>query len=95
MERSGIRGQRRIPGFRCAPSRLLAVWIGFEPENRKFSPHVTLTRLQQTPAFKGGNYLEANSLYASAALREHRFLLFFSVLGRAMGPLPPWSRRIG
>ncbi len=56
--------------------------LGFEPENRKFFPHITLARLQQTPPSRVGRYLEDHSLFASAAFAVDRFLLYSSVLGR-------------
>ena len=65
---------------RTITTRLFA--LGFEPENRKFFPHITLARLQQTPPSRVGRYLEDHGLFASAAFAVDRFLLYSSVLGR-------------
>ena len=53
---------------------------GFEPEGRKFTPHMTLAR------FKGqrvdlGDYLEANGAFATAPFPVEQFTLFESHLG--------------
>ena len=56
--------------------------LGFEPENRKFSPHVTLARLDQTPASKVGKYLAINGLFAVGPFPVDCFALYSSVLGR-------------
>lgn len=56
--------------------------LGFEPENRKFSPHITLARLHQTPASKVGKYLEVNGLFSGEPFMVDRFSLYSSALGR-------------
>lgn len=56
--------------------------LGLELENRKFSPHITLARLQQTSATKVGKYLESNSLFQSAPFIIDHFTLYSSILGR-------------
>ena len=56
--------------------------LGVEMENRKFSPHLTLARLDATPPAKVGQYLEAHGLFTSEAFAVDRFLLYASVLGR-------------
>jgi len=56
--------------------------LGFEPESRKFSPHITLARLQQTSAAKVGKYLAINGLFAVAPFPVDCFSLYSSVLGR-------------
>ena len=56
--------------------------LGVEMENRKFSPHITLARLRETPPAKVGRYLEAHGLFASDPFPVDRFLLYASVLGR-------------
>ncbi len=57
--------------------------LGLEPDNRKFSPHVTLARLQQTPAAKVGKYLQNSGLFRSMPYLVDQFSLYSSVLGRA------------
>lgn len=56
--------------------------LGLEPDNRKFSPHITLARLQQTPAAKVGAYLVDNSLFRSVPFAVNCFTLYSSILGR-------------
>jgi len=86
------RGQPRVVWAGVETSEPLAILqrkitsrlftLGLEPENRKFSPHITLARLHQTPAAKVGRYLGAHGLFASAEFVADRFLLYSSVLGR-------------
>ncbi len=54
--------------------------LGMEPEGRKFSPHITLARLRNTPANKLTNFLGANTIYASRPFPVEQFLLYSSVL---------------
>ena len=56
--------------------------LGVEPENRKFSPHITLARLQQTPAAKVGKYMAMHGLLGSEPFMVDSFLLYSSVIGR-------------
>ncbi|MGD9950682.1 MAG: RNA 2',3'-cyclic phosphodiesterase [Desulfobulbus sp.] len=56
--------------------------LGLEPENRKFSPHITLARLQHTPAGKVGKYLENNGLFQSYPFVVDQFTLYSSLLSR-------------
>jgi len=56
--------------------------LGVELENRKFSPHITLARLKETPAAKVGKYLAINGLFTSDPFAVDRFSLYSSVLGR-------------
>ncbi|MCL2790035.1 MAG: RNA 2',3'-cyclic phosphodiesterase [Desulfobulbus sp.] len=56
--------------------------MGIELENRKYAPHITLARLQRTPATKVGKYLAINAMFASAPFPVADFSLYASVLGR-------------
>ena len=56
--------------------------LGLEPENRKFTPHITLARLQGTPAVKVGKYLENNGLFQTPPFAVDHFTLYSSILGR-------------
>ena len=58
------------------------VRAGLAPEQRKFSPHITLARLNRTPASRVGRYLEDHGLFCSPGFRVERFSLYSSVLGR-------------
>ncbi|HHB75783.1 MAG TPA: RNA 2',3'-cyclic phosphodiesterase [Desulfobulbus sp.] len=61
-------------------SRLAA--LGLEPETRKFSPHITLARLKNTPASKVGRFLETHNLFLSPPFTIKEFFLYSSRLGR-------------
>ena len=74
---------------RCEPLQVLQrkivtrlFQLGIEPDNRKFSPHLTLARLGDTPPAKVGRWLEGNGLFAAGPFTVDRFLLYSSVLGR-------------
>ncbi|MCL2459214.1 MAG: RNA 2',3'-cyclic phosphodiesterase [Desulfobulbus sp.] len=56
--------------------------MGIELENRKYTPHLTLARLQHTPAAKIGKYLVENALFAGGSFTVDRFVLYSSQLGR-------------
>jgi len=56
--------------------------LGLEPENRKFSPHITLVRLHQTPPSRVGKYMEIHGLFSSPEFEIDSFLIYSSVLGR-------------
>ncbi len=51
-----------------------------EPEGRKYSPHITIARLKDTPAVKAGNFIAANGLFASPSFTVQEFLLYSSKL---------------
>jgi 2'-5' RNA ligase len=54
--------------------------LGFPPEERKYTPHVTLARLRGTPAGQVMDYLSDHGLYASASFEAQQFALFSSRL---------------
>ena len=56
------------------------VRAGLEPEHRKFSPHITLARLKDTPLSKLTNFFAGNALYASATFEVKEFHLYSSTL---------------
>ncbi len=57
------------------------VRMGIEPETRKFTPHVTLARLRNTPRAKVAEFIAHHSLFASGAIPIDRFALYSSQLG--------------
>lgn len=59
-------------------SRLLSVRI--EPEGRKFSPHITLARLKNSPVHKIGNFLSGNGLFSQEPFLVEDFKLYSSIL---------------
>jgi 2'-5' RNA ligase len=56
------------------------VRAGQEPERRKFTPHITLAKLRDTPAPRLQPFLAAHALLHEAWTAEH-FTLFSSQLG--------------
>jgi len=56
------------------------VKAGIPPEQRKFSPHITLARLKDTPLSKLTNFLSGNGLFASEPFTVNEFVLYSSVL---------------
>jgi len=60
--------------------------IGLPPEQRKFSPHVTLARLRDTSAHQVADYLSSRALFRSPAFPVSRFVLFSSKSSTGGGP---------
>jgi 2'-5' RNA ligase len=54
--------------------------IGIEPEGRKFSPHITLARLKNTPLQKVADFLSANGLFSQKPFQIDDFKLYSSTL---------------
>jgi 2'-5' RNA ligase len=57
------------------------VRAGLPPEGRKFTPHVTIARLRQTPIAKVRPYLEMNTAFRCTPFALDSFQLFRSHLG--------------
>ncbi len=53
---------------------------GLTPEGRKYTPHITLARLNKAPAAKIGRFLAGNNLFASKPFAVAEFQLFSSRL---------------
>ncbi len=69
-----------LDGLRARVESVL-VRAGLDPEGRKFTPHVTLARLRQTPIAKVRPYLEMNAAFRSVSFAVDSFQLFRSHLG--------------
>ena len=54
--------------------------VGVEPESRKFSPHITLARLKNSPQHKIGNFLAGNNMFSQGPFQVEDFRLYSSVL---------------
>jgi 2'-5' RNA ligase len=54
--------------------------IRVEPEKRKFSPHITLARLKNSPQHKVGNFLAGNNMFSQEPFTAEDFRLYSSVL---------------
>lgn len=55
---------------------------GLPPERRRFTPHVTLARLDNAVPHKIAEFLQAHNLYRSAPVAFDHFTLFSSLLGK-------------
>ena len=55
---------------------------GLEPERRRFQPHLTLARLDNTAAPKLAAFIQANNLFRSEPIHVEHFTLFSSLLGK-------------
>ena len=55
--------------------------LGLEPEPRKFSPHVTLARLRNSPREKAIEFLSHHGLFSSGPFSIDHFVLFSSHQG--------------
>jgi 2'-5' RNA ligase len=60
--------------------------IGLPPEQRKYSPHVTLARLRDTSAHQVADYLSSRSLFRMPPFPVSRFVLFSSKASTGGGP---------
>jgi 2'-5' RNA ligase len=58
------------------------VRAGCEPERRRFTPHVTLARLDNPDPVKLGEFLRTHGLFRAAPVPVERFTLFSSHLAR-------------
>ena len=52
--------------------------LGIPPEQRKFTPHVTLARLRDASAFAVADYLSTRGYFLSRQFEANRFVLFSS-----------------
>ncbi len=57
--------------------------LGHAAEERKFTPHVTLARLRNSPPEKVMDFVAHHGLFASGAFEVNSFALFSSLLGSA------------
>ncbi|MEM7445084.1 MAG: RNA 2',3'-cyclic phosphodiesterase [Pseudomonadota bacterium] len=57
------------------------VTAGFGPDDRKFSPHVTLAYAKRAPANRVTDWLTDHALFRSASIRVSQFVLMESRLG--------------
>lgn len=58
------------------------VRAGLPPEERKFTPHVTLARLGDTPQGRLADWMAGNGMFTAGPVSADRFVLYESVLGR-------------
>ncbi len=60
--------------------------VGFEPEGRKYTPHVTLARLRDSSSRQVADYLAVRQPYRSMSFRVSRFVLYSSRASVGGGP---------
>jgi 2'-5' RNA ligase len=76
---AGIAPVEEVSGLRRRIDNVL-LGLGLGPEGRKFSPHITLARLQETPLARLGLFLAGNSLFATPEFPVSEFHLYSSQL---------------
>ena len=62
---------------------------GLEPERRRFSPHITLARLDNAPEATLAAFVQANNLFRSEPVPVAHFTLFSSQLGKDQAVYTP------
>ncbi len=62
---------------------------GFEPERRRFAPHVTLARTEGAEPVRVAGFMQAHNLFRAAPVRVESFTLFSSHLGRQCASYTP------
>lgn len=65
---------------------VLAQRLGFPPERRKFTPHITLARVRRSPVHAVRDYLSRQLSYAHLSFEVQGFELFSSKESRGGGP---------
>lgn len=76
---AGVEDEPRLHELHQAVDRAL-VQAGLEPERRKFSPHITLARLQGTPSNRVARFLEGNALFRAGPFQVSAIDLYSSRL---------------
>jgi 2'-5' RNA ligase len=76
-------GLERSDALRVLHDRIESALVraGVEAEHRKFSPHVTLARLRNTPSRAVGSFIAMNGLFRTDPFAVREFHLFSSSLG--------------
>ena len=62
---------------------------GLSPERRRFSPHVTLARLDRPGDPRLAEWIQARNLYRSQIINVEHFTLFSSLLGKEQAIYTP------
>lgn len=78
---AGVTPTKEVTQLRNKIEKALAE-TGIPREKRKFSAHLTLCRLKNTPAQKVARFLAENSFFESPEFEVHEFKLYSSVLSR-------------
>ncbi len=76
---AGVAPVEQAGGLRNRIENVL-VGMGLEPEGRKYSPHITLARLHDTPLARLTRFLAGNNLFATEPFPVSEFHLYSSEL---------------
>jgi len=76
---AGIEPVEQVSGLRRRIDNVL-LGLGLAPEGRKYAPHITLARLQDTPLARVGRFLAGNGLFATEEFPVSEFHLYSSQL---------------
>lgn len=68
------------------------VRCGLPPEERRYSPHVTLARLKEAPRDRVGRFIADRGLFRAGPFPVDGFTLFQSLLGRSGATYVPLAR---
>lgn len=85
-------GVERTPGLQHLQNKVETALqrAGFEPEKRRFAPHVTLARLDgAVPPDKLIGFVQAHNLFRLEPVRVEHFVLFSSHLGKDQATYTP------
>jgi 2'-5' RNA ligase len=63
--------------------------VGLAPERKRFSPHVTLARVDRAAPEKVIAYVQAHNLFRAAPVRVEHFTLYSSRLGKEASVYTP------
>jgi len=76
---AGVRDPENV-GFLQRKIETALQRIGLPPEERKFTPHVSLARLRATPRGRVMDFLADHGLYASEPFEVNAFILYSSTM---------------
>lgn len=78
----GVAENQELSRLQKKIESVLVRQVGLVPEQRRYSPHITLARLKNTPPVRVGRFLEEYGLFASHPFPVTHFSLYSSSLGR-------------
>lgn len=76
---AGVKKNEQLVQLRNRVESVL-VRTGLEPEGRKYSPHITMARLRNTPGSKVADFMTHNTMFMTQEFQINEFLLYSSVL---------------
>ena len=78
----GIAQNAPLLALQKQTERALTAKAGLPPEDRKFSPHITIARLNDSPDEKLARFLSVNALFETEDFMVSEFFLYSSLLKR-------------